>query len=158
MEIRKPKKNPQKEDSVQEFACNSAEETFNLGKKMAKHLHPGSVTALDGVLGSGKTVLVKGIAAGLGIKETVTSPTYTIISEYPFNYHRGQLTLYHVDAYRLTGEKDFEEIGGNEILSGNGICIIEWSGIIKNLLPEKKAEVLIEITGQSSRLVKVKGL
>jgi len=94
-----------------EYASFSPDETAELGERLARRLGPGSVIALRGGLGAGKTCLVKGIARGLGITENVTSPTYTIISEYA-----GAVPLYHIDAYRLSGDEDFENTGAGELL------------------------------------------
>jgi tRNA threonylcarbamoyladenosine biosynthesis protein TsaE len=131
----------------------SPDETFDVGRRIASHLLPGSVVALDGVLGSGKTYLTKGIAFGLGIDENITSPTYTIISEY-----KSTCPFYHIDAYRLNSDKDFEDIGGNEIIESGGICVIEWSEKISKSLPEEKISIHLEITGLSSRLILIEGL
>ncbi|MDR2964847.1 MAG: tRNA (adenosine(37)-N6)-threonylcarbamoyltransferase complex ATPase subunit type 1 TsaE [Treponema sp.] len=138
-----------------QIESNSSEETLEFGKKIAKNLKPGQIIALNGELGSGKTCLTKGIALGIGIKETVTSPTYTIISEYPVN---NEILFYHVDAYRLNTERDFTDIGGEEILYSGGFCIIEWSDKIKNLLPNNTISIFIEITGQEKRNITVKGI
>jgi len=116
-------------------------------------LLPGSVIALNGVLGSGKTNLAKGIACGLGIDENITSPTYTIINEY-----QASCAFYHIDVYRLNNDKDFEDIGGNEIINGGGISVIEWSEKIQKSLPENKITISMEITGPSSRLLRIEGL
>jgi len=98
--------------------------------------------------------LTKGIAFGLGISENITSPTYTIISEYKSSVS----SLYHIDAYRLNNDKDFEDIGGPEIINSNGISVIEWSGRILKSLPENTITISIEITGQSSRSIRIKGV
>jgi len=132
---------------------DSPEETVNLGKRIASHLVSGSVVALQGNLGSGKTCLTKGIALGLGITDNITSPTYTIINEY-----LSTPCFYHIDAYRLNNEKEFEQTGGLEIINSDGICIIEWSERILKLLPEKTIFVSLEITGSSSRLLRIKGI
>jgi tRNA threonylcarbamoyladenosine biosynthesis protein TsaE len=136
------------------FNTNSTEETFALGERVAGFLSDGSVVALEGALGSGKTHLTKGIAFGLGISENITSPTYTIISEYQSPVCR----LYHIDAYRLNNDKDFEDIGGPEIINSNGISVIEWSDKIFKSLPENTITISIEITGQSSRTIKINGV
>ena len=135
------------------FVTNSPEETFALGERIAGLLSHGSVVALEGALGSGKTYLTKGIAFGLGISENITSPTYTIISE----YQSSGPSLYHIDAYRLNNDRDFEDIGGHEIIYSNGISVIEWSDRICKSLPENTITIYIEITGQSSRLIKITG-
>jgi tRNA threonylcarbamoyladenosine biosynthesis protein TsaE len=136
-----------------ELASSSQEETFLIGKRIAALLSSGSVIALNGELGSGKTSLAKGIAEGLGINEILTSPTYTIINEYPCSP-----SLYHIDAYRLNDEKDFEEIGGNEIINSGGICLIEWSECIPKSLPGNTITISMKITGLSSRLIQIKGI
>ena len=135
-----------------ELTSNSEEETFAIGKRIAGLLAGGSIAALRGTLGSGKTCLARGIACGLGISENLTSPTYTIISEYQ-NEHSP--TLYHIDAYRLNNDEDFDQLGGSEIINGTGISIIEWSERIQKSLPDNTITVTLEITGPSSRLIKV---
>jgi tRNA threonylcarbamoyladenosine biosynthesis protein TsaE len=136
------------------FNTNSADETFALGERIAGLLSDGSVVALEGALGSGKTHLTKGIAFGLGISENITSPTYTIISEYQSSVCR----LYHIDAYRLNNDKDFEDIGGLEIINSNGISVIEWSDKILKSLPENTITISFNITGQSSRTIMITGV
>jgi tRNA threonylcarbamoyladenosine biosynthesis protein TsaE len=136
-----------------ELISGSAEETISIGKKIAGFLTPGSVIALNGSLGSGKTCLTKGIAKGLGINENITSPTYTIISEYS-----GETTLYHIDVYRLKNNEDFENIGGSEIINGSGISVIEWSERVFESLPPDVITVSIEINGLNSRIIKIDGL
>nr|AGS53147.1 ATPase YjeE [uncultured bacterium contig00060] len=132
----------------------SPQETFNIGQRIAALLSQGSVIALKGVLGSGKTHLTKGIASGLGINENITSPTYTIISEYQID----DLKLYHIDAYRLNNDKDFEDIGGPEIINSNGISVIEWSDRITKSIPKTSITISLEITGNSSRLITLNGI
>ena len=147
-----------------ELVSNCEEETFIIGQKIAGLLTNGSVVAMRGTLGSGKTCLTKGIASGLKISETITSPTYTIISEYPLhdNILKKQQgispALYHIDAYRLNNEEDFEQIGGSEIINSGGITIIEWSERIEKSLPDNTINVTLEISGPSSRLIKIQGL
>jgi len=139
------------------LVSNSAEETFSLGQKIAVHLAEGSVIALQGELGSGKTCLTKGIASGLGITENVTSPTYTIISEYSCIAVPAGV-FYHIDAYRINNDEDFEQIGGIEIINGSGISVIEWSERIKKSLPPGTITVTIKITGSVSRSIQINGL
>ena len=121
-------------------------------------MKPGSVVALRGGLGAGKTALVKGIAVGLGITEPVTSPTYTIISEYTACLEGRSCPLYHIDAYRLNGDSDFESTGGAELLNGNGIAVIEWGERIPGSVPAGAITVEIEITGPLERIFRVKGI
>jgi tRNA threonylcarbamoyladenosine biosynthesis protein TsaE len=122
---------------------------------MAASLGRTCVIALEGELGSGKTCLAKGIAKGLGITETVTSPTYTIISEYE---REDGPALFHIDAYRLNGDEDFTALGGEELINGEGIFLIEWACRIRRSLPPDTISVSIKITGASSRLIQIKGL
>jgi len=134
----------------------SPEETFCFGKRIGSFLSCGSVVSLEGELGSGKTCLAKGIGAALGIKENITSPTYTIINEY--SAYENDLTFFHIDAYRLNSEKEFEDIGGDEIINSGSICLIEWAGNIKKSLPQSAIAISINITGSESREITVTGL
>jgi tRNA threonylcarbamoyladenosine biosynthesis protein TsaE len=140
---------------MSDFVSNSPEETIELGKRIAKFLCKGSVVALSGNLGSGKTCLTKGIAQGLGITENITSPTYTIINEYQ---NTSSPALCHIDAYRLNCDKDFEDIGGDEVINSDRISIIEWSERILKSIPEDSIFIFLEITDPLSRLIKIKGL
>jgi tRNA threonylcarbamoyladenosine biosynthesis protein TsaE len=138
-----------------EVISNSPDETTALGKKIAPSLPAGSIVAITGTLGSGKTCLTKGIALGLGITENITSPTYTIINEYQRD---ASLPLYHIDAYRLNCDKDFEDIGGIDTIHHGGISIIEWSERIPNSIPENSIFISLEIKDSLSRTIKIKGL
>jgi tRNA threonylcarbamoyladenosine biosynthesis protein TsaE len=136
-----------------EFVSSSPEETEALGERIARRLKPGSVVALRGGLGSGKTCLTRGIARGMGITETVTSPTYTIITEYP-----GPVPLYHIDVWRLSGDEDFESAGGLELLGGDGIAVIEWSERLEHSLPPEAVTVSLDISGPENRRIRVSGM
>ena len=140
----------QEEYSLIEIVSSSPEETASLGERIARRLRRGSVVALRGGLGSGKTCLAKGIARGLGITENITSPTYTIICEYP-----APVPLYHIDAYRLACDEDFENTGALELLGGEGISLVEWSERIPRSLPPDALSVSIEITGPETRLIRI---
>ncbi len=131
----------------------SQEETIEFGKKIGENLKSGAVVALDGDLAAGKTYLTKGIALGLGITEEVSSPTFTIISEYP-----GKYRLYHMDVYRLENSDDFLDIGGEDMLYGDGVCVIEWSKKIKDILPKNTIFIEITVNPDSSRSITVSGL
>jgi tRNA threonylcarbamoyladenosine biosynthesis protein TsaE len=135
-----------------EFRTRSREETIALGKRIGARLEPGDCLALTGPLGAGKTTFTKGVALALGIEETVTSPTFTVISEY-----QGKIPLYHIDAYRLEGPEDFINLGADELLFGSGVCVIEWSERIKGELPENAVFVAIENAGGESRRFTVTG-
>lgn len=121
------------------FESNSAEETFDFGKELGKEAVPGQVICLDGDLGTGKTVLTKGIAAGLGIEEPVVSPTFTIVQI----YEQGRIPLYHFDVYRIDDPDEMEEIGYREYFYGKGLTIIEWSGLIEDILPKDALRIRI---------------
>jgi len=143
-----------------ELISNSPDETFSAGRQISRFLKAGTVVALSGTLGCGKTCLANGIASGLGINEILTSPTYTIINEYqiPSSKDSSCLILYHIDAYRLNNEKEFEDIGGLEIINSNSIVIIEWSENIQKALNESFIAVSISITGYNSRLINITGI
>ena len=138
-----------------ELFSGSPEETEALGAGIAAHLTAGSVIALRGALGAGKTCLAKGIARGLGIAETVTSPTYTIVSEY---CTAQCVPLYHIDAYRLSGDEDFENTGALELLGSSGIALIEWSERIPCSIPSDAISINIEICGPAERVLRISGL
>lgn len=116
------------------------EETYELGKKLGEEAVPGQIICLNGDLGVGKTVFTQGFAAGLGIKEPVNSPTFTIVQQ----YEEGRLPLYHFDVYRIGDISEMEEIGYEDCFFGEGVCLIEWSELIEEILPERVTEVTIE--------------
>ena len=114
--------------------------TFEFAKKIGENLKRGDVLCLDGDLGVGKTVFTKGVAAGLGIKDDVSSPTFTLIQE----YYGGRLPLYHFDVYRIDGPWDMDDLGYDEYFYGEGVCLVEWGSMIKELFPENTIYVRIE--------------
>ena len=116
------------------------EETRAFGKKMGQEARPGQVICLNGDLGVGKTVFTQGVAAGLGITEPISSPTFTIIQE----YETGRLPLYHFDVYRIGDIEEMEEIGYDDYFFGKGICLIEWANLIEEILPENLIQITIE--------------
>lgn len=122
------------------FESFTPEDTFTIGKKLAETVRPGEIYTLNGELGVGKTVFTKGLAAGLGIKEPVTSPTFTILQE----YESGRLPLYHFDVYRIGDPEEMDEIGYEDYFYGRGICLIEWAELIEELIPEEAFAVYIE--------------
>ncbi len=125
---------------------DSDEETLLAGEEFSKTLKEGDVVALNGDLGAGKTVFVKGIAKGLHISDIITSPTFTILREY-----KGSLPLYHFDVYRISDPDEMFEIGFSEYLDGSGVSVIEWAEKVEELLPERSVEVLIKKTGNNRR-------
>ena len=116
------------------------EETYELGKKMGREAKPGQIICLSGDLGVGKTVFTQGFAAGLGIEGPVNSPTFTILQQ----YEDGRLPLYHFDVYRIGDVSEMDEIGYEDWFFGGGVCLIEWPGLIEEILPEKAVWVTIE--------------
>ena len=116
------------------------EDTFALGKKYGCKAEQGLIFCLDGDLGVGKTVFTQGFADGLGIKEPVCSPTFTILQV----YEEGRIPLYHMDAYRIEDPDEMEEIGLPEELAEDGVCLIEWGQQIEELLPDDCIRVTIE--------------
>ena len=129
-----------KEETVRSLSIRNEEETRAFGHQLADRLEPGSVVALIGDLGTGKTTLSKYIAEGLGITEVVTSPTFTIVQE----YHSGRLPLYHFDVYRIGDISEMEELGYEEYFFGDGVSLVEWADIIQELLPEETRIIRIE--------------
>ncbi|MDD6439296.1 MAG: tRNA (adenosine(37)-N6)-threonylcarbamoyltransferase complex ATPase subunit type 1 TsaE [Lachnospiraceae bacterium] len=108
------------------------DDTFRLGFQMAEKAVPGDVIALLGDLGVGKTVFTKGFAAGLGIQEDISSPTFTILQL----YEEGRLPLYHFDVYRIGDPEEMMEVGWDDYIYGNGVCLIEWANLIEDLMEE----------------------
>ena len=119
------------------YVFKNEEETAAFGKSFAEGLAPGSVVALMGDLGAGKTTLTKYIAKGLGIGENISSPTFTIVCE----YDSGRLPFYHFDVYRVYDEEELFEIGFDDYIHGKGVCVIEWADLIRDLLPENTVTI-----------------
>lgn len=118
----------------------SARETYELGERLGRAARPGEVYCLNGDLGVGKTVFTQGVAGGLEIREPVSSPTFTIIQQ----YEEGRLPLYHFDVYRIGDVSEMDEIGYEDCFYGEGVCLIEWSCLIEEILPEGAVQILIE--------------
>ena len=126
---------------------HSVEETQNWGRVLARVLQPGSVVGLVGELGAGKTHLVQAIADAMQVRgDLVNSPTFVLIQEYS-----GTIDLCHIDAYRLADADEFLELGADELLGADNICLIEWADRIANVLPADRLTVAIELTGESTR-------
>jgi tRNA threonylcarbamoyladenosine biosynthesis protein TsaE len=127
---------------MREYVTKDEAETIELGEKLAGLLKSGDILAVTGDLGSGKTALVKGIARGLLIGEYITSPTFTLVHSY-----RGpSVTLHHFDVYRVSGEEELFDIGFEEYLYGEDICVIEWADLIRPLLPPHTKWIHLERT------------
>ena len=118
----------------------SSEETFEFGKKMGEEARSGCVYALIGDLGVGKTVFTQGMAKGLGIKEPVNSPTFTILQI----YDEGRLPFYHFDVYRIGDISEMDEIGYEDCFYGDGVCLVEWADLIEEILPEEYTRITVE--------------
>ena len=133
------------------------EETFALGQKIGRAATPGQIYTLTGDLGVGKTVFTQGVASGLGITEPVNSPTFTIVQV----YEEGRLPFYHFDVYRIGDIEEMEEIGYDDYFFGEGICLIEWSELIEEILPENRISITIEkdlSRGFDYRRITIEGL
>ena len=133
------------------------EETFALGQKIGRAATPGQVYTMTGDLGVGKTVFTQGVASGLGITEPVNSPTFTIVQV----YEEGRLPFYHFDVYRIGDIEEMEEIGYDDYFFGEGICLIEWAELIKEILPENRISITIEkdlSRGFDYRRITIEGL
>ena len=127
--------------------------TDRFGRHLAEHLPRGSVVALSGTLGAGKTRLVQAIAAACGVDPAdVTSPTFVLCREY-----HGTRTIYHLDAYRLKDEDEFLELGPEEMFASGGLVFIEWAERVASYLPPDCVEITLEVTGETSRRAIVKG-
>ena len=135
-----------------EFITYSPEETEKIGEALAKSLQPGTVLAYRGDLGAGKTAFTRGLARGLGCKETVTSPTYTIVNE----YLGGRLPLFHFDMYRLASSDDLWDIGWEDYLEREGVCAVEWSENVADAM-ENAVTVTIEKLGENTRRITIEG-
>ena len=118
----------------------TAEETFALGLQLGQTAQPGQVYCLEGDLGVGKTVFAQGFARGLGIHDAVNSPTFTILQ----SYEEGRIPFYHFDVYRIADVEEMEEIGYEDCFYGEGVSLVEWPGLIRELLPEHDIWISIE--------------
>ncbi|MDR1217421.1 MAG: tRNA (adenosine(37)-N6)-threonylcarbamoyltransferase complex ATPase subunit type 1 TsaE [Oscillospiraceae bacterium] len=131
---------------------NGEEETAALGAALARGLERGSVVAVTGGLGAGKTVFVRGLAEGLGLSTRVTSPTFAIVNEY-----QGETPLFHFDMYRLEGARELIDIGWDDYLGRDGVIAAEWGDVAPELFPEDTVRVEIEDLGGNARRVTVTG-
>ena len=139
------------------YETNSEKETFELGKNLGEQAKAGQIFCLNGDLGVGKTVFTQGFAKGLGIEENVNSPTFAIIQV----YEEGRIPLYHFDVYRIGDPEEMYEIGYEEYFFGEGVCLIEWSKLIDELIPEEAINIEIDKNlekGLDYRKITVEGL
>lgn len=124
----------------------SEKETIEIAQNFESEKFPNMIICLDGELGSGKTIFTKGIANALGITESITSPTFTIIKEY-----NGELPLYHMDVYRLDGNTD--GVGIEDYFSKGGVVVIEWANMIKDILPKERLDVKFKVVDENVRVL-----
>ena len=128
---------------------NSASKTRELGVRLAEQLKAGDVILMDGELGAGKSELARGVAKGLGVQETVTSPSFTILNV----YESGRVPLYHFDWYRLESAEEIFELGMDEYLGGDGVALVEWPDRCPDAIPEDFLRIRIEATGENTRRI-----
>ncbi len=128
------------------YTSKCVEDTLELAQNIESEKFPSMVICLNGDLGSGKTVFVKGFARALGIDENITSPTFTIVKE----YLNGEMPLYHMDVYRIDENQDF---GVEDYFNKEGICIIEWAELIENRLPAERLDITIKIVDENTRIL-----
>jgi tRNA threonylcarbamoyladenosine biosynthesis protein TsaE len=128
------------------YTSRCEEDTLELAENIESEKFPGMVICLNGELGSGKTVFVKGFAKALGIQETITSPTFSLVKE----YHEGELPLFHMDVYRMEDSK--ENFGLDDYLNQEGVCIIEWPEMIEEQLPEERLDVKVKVIDDDVRV------
>ncbi len=122
------------------YETKRPEATYELGRQLGEKAEPGTIYCLEGDLGVGKTVFTQGFAKGLGVHETVNSPTFTILQQ----YEDGRMPLYHFDVYRIGDVEEMDEIGYEDCFYGEGVCLIEWPSLIREILPTKAVWILIE--------------
>ena len=132
------------------ITTSNENETIIEGEKLGRELKPGAVVALYGQLGAGKTAFTKGVALGLGIGVNVTSPTFTIVNEYP-----GEIPLFHFDMYRLENETELFDIGWDDYLDRGGVCVVEWSEKVPGAFGADIITVKITNLGDSSRSIEI---
>ena len=129
----------------------STEETRALGRRLADQLRPGDTVLLRGDLGSGKSELTRGLAAGLGVRETVTSPSFTILNV----YESGRVPLYHFDWYRLESAEELYELGMEEYLGGDGVALVEWPEMCEDAVPEGCMNIRLTAMGENDRKIEI---
>ena len=131
------------------ITSRSIDETMELAQNIEAEKFPGMIICLDGELGSGKTIFVKGFAQSLGIKDNITSPTFNIVKE----YNTGEMPLCHMDVYRL--ESGDESLGFDDYFYNDGVCIIEWAELIENSLPEERLDIKFKVIDENTRIIKL---
>lgn len=125
-------------EEARRYSTNSEEETFELGKRLSRDIRPGQAISLEGDLGTGKTAITKGIAAGLGIEGPITSPTFTIVNTY-----EGKVTFHHFDVYRIDDADELYAIGWDEYFSDDAVTVVEWGDRVLDMLPPDTIRIKI---------------
>jgi tRNA threonylcarbamoyladenosine biosynthesis protein TsaE len=145
------------EGKIHEFTTQSGADTIDVGRKLAHLLKPPQLLLLRGDLGTGKTTLVKGIAQALDAAEPdeVTSPTFTLLHEYEGSLHNKPIKLYHIDVYRLEGERQFETLGLDELLTPDALVLVEWGEKFKSIRKKATGEIAIASAGGDARKITV---
>ena len=133
-------------EGISRMVTHSENETELFGEKFGVTLKPGDVVAITGELGSGKTCLIRGICRGLEVSERISSPTFILIHEY-----RGRISVYHADMYRIHKIEELEELGFSDIISGNGIVLIEWADRVPGIIPENAVSIHLSVVGENKR-------
>jgi tRNA threonylcarbamoyladenosine biosynthesis protein TsaE len=148
---------PVAEGRIHEFTTNSGADTIEVGRKLAGLLKPPQLLLLRGELGTGKTTLVKGIAQALDAADPdeVTSPTFTLVHEYEGLQHGKPVRLFHLDLYRIEGERQLETLGLDELLTDNSLVLVEWGEKFKSLLKRATGEIVITSEGGDARKIRV---
>jgi tRNA threonylcarbamoyladenosine biosynthesis protein TsaE len=136
------------------YTAQDESDTERLGRALAEVLQPGTVIALVGTLGAGKTRLVQAVANALGVAPgNVTSPTFVLVNE----YKGGRVPIYHFDTYRLKDEHEFLDLGPDEYFDSNGLVFIEWADRVAEFLPDERIEIEVEVTGETQRRISIRG-
>lgn len=140
---------------MEKLIIKDEKDTKKFGLKLANKLKPGSVVALNGDLGTGKTALTKYVAEGLGIRSMITSPTFTIVQE----YHEGRIPLYHFDVYRINDVEEMYEIGYEEYFFGSGVSVVEWADLVDEIIPEDAIRINITYgENENERIYEIHGM
>ncbi len=146
--MKKGRAAPDKTFMAREISTHSTEETMRFGEELGRGASSGDVFALCGELGSGKTVLAKGVARGLGVGEEITSPSFTLLEIY-----QGRLPLYHFDLYRIERDSEFDQLGFEEYWEGTGVSVIEWADRAGERLPAGTVRIRLEYAGGTGRRI-----
>jgi tRNA threonylcarbamoyladenosine biosynthesis protein TsaE len=135
-------------ESALEIVTRAPEETFALGQALGRRLEAGDLVTLSGELGAGKTALAQGVAAGLGVTEPVSSPTFALVHEY-----RGRMRVWHLDVYRLRGPAELADLCWEDLLQGEGVLLVEWPERIREALPPERLDLALEYVDETRRRI-----